>query len=316
MNKLINSKRAFLFQGVGANYRDCLGILEKNMMDTLKQYCSIVKDETGIDLHAYLTQSRELEYNSLFYDWIAIYTCDYIVYRNYVNAGIRPSMMVGYSMGLITAMACTQSITFLDGIRMLQTIYQYPKGYADECGMGVIVGKTYDEVRHLIAKGSKENDVFIASENNESCLVLSGAKSSVELVLQSAEQEGAIKASSIDTPYAFHSPYAAKGIEMFINLVDKTYIRDGEIPIISVFTQTAIQSASDLRDELIKNMATPMNWKDTIQQIGDWGIESFVEVSLEDSLTKMSRMINFKYEFLTYKKFLRLQIVQAAVDGD
>lgn len=310
MKQLTNEKRAFLFQGVGANYRDCLSILEKERLDILRQYCSIIKDEIGIDLLTYLFQSQEMECDGLFYDWIAIYTCGYIVYQQYVDAGIRPSMMVGYSMGLITAMVCNQSITFTDGLRMLQTIYEYPKGYVNECGMGVIVGKTYDEVCHLIAKGTKENDVFIASENNESCLVLSGIKSSVEQVLRIAEQEGAIKASTIDTPYAFHSPYAARGIEMFIDLVEETFIRDGQTPIVSVFTQTAIQGASDLRDELIKNMASAMNWKAAIQQIGEWGIEGFVEVSLEDSLTKISRMNNLKYDFLTYKKFLRLQRIQ------
>ncbi|MFB8376483.1 acyltransferase domain-containing protein [Paenibacillus polymyxa] len=310
MNKLINPQRAFLFQGVGADYRDCLGMFEKERLDILKQYCSIVKDELGLDLLAYLFQSREMECDGLFYDWIAIYTCDYMVYQDYVDAGIRPAMMAGYSMGLITAMACGQSITFLDGLRMLRTIYEYPKGYADECGMGVIVGKTYDEVCDLIAKGTKENDVFIASENNESCLVLSGVKNSIEQVLRIAEQEGAIKATAINTPYGFHSPYAARGIKAFIDLVDETFIRDGETPIVSVFTQTFIQNASDLRDELIKNMASPMNWKAAIQQIGDWGVESFVEVSLGDSLTKISRMINLNYKFLTYKKFLRLQSAQ------
>lgn len=307
MNKAARQRRAFLFQGVGADYRDRLDMLDEEQLDALKHYCSAVKDEIGIDLHAYLFQSREMESDGLFYDWIAIYTCDYIVYRQYADAGIKPAIMIGYSMGLITAMACGRSIAFADGLRLLRTIYEYPKGYAGECGMGVIVGKTYDEVNRLIAKGAKENDVYIASENNETCLVLSGIRSSIERVLRIAEREGAIKASAINTPYAFHSPYAAMGIERLVDLVEETSVRDGEIPIVSVFTQTAIQSASDLKDELIKNMASAMNWSAAIQKAGELGIESFVEVSLDDSLTKISRMVDLRFEFLTYKKFMRLQ---------
>ncbi|WP_186785985.1 ACP S-malonyltransferase [Paenibacillus agilis] len=313
---LSNKKRAFLFQGVGADYRNFLDKFDDDQLHTLEQYCSTVNEQIGIDLHGYLFTSHELkhtEYDQMFYDWIAIYTCDYIVYQQYVNSGIKPAMMVGYSMGLITAMACGKSISFAAGLQMLQIIYEYPKSSADSCGMGVIVGKTYSEVYDMIANCKAENDVFIASENNETCLVISGIKDSVIQVLNTAELQGAIKASTIHTPYAFHSPYAAKGIEMFVNLVEDTPIYDGEVPIISVFTQTIIQSASDLKNELIKNMASPMNWNASILKLGEWGIDSFVEVSLDDSLTKISRIINLDYEFVTYKKFIRLKSAMSAL---
>jgi [acyl-carrier-protein] S-malonyltransferase len=309
MKKVSNKKLAFLFQGVGANYQDFLDKFDESQLDTLKQYCFTVNKEIGIDLFTYLFHSQameQMEYDKMFYDWIAIYTCDYIVYQQYVDSGIRPAVMVGYSMGLITAMACGKSISFAAGLQMLRVIYEYPKGSADSCSMGVIVGKTYSEIREIIANSTTENNVYIASENNDTCLVISGIKDSVNQVLQSAEQEGAIKASVINTPYAFHSPYAARGIDMFVRLAEETPICDSEVAILSVFTQTTIQSASDLKNELIKNMTSPMNWNASILKLGEWGIDSFVEVSLDDSLTKISRIINLEYEFLTFKKFMRL----------
>ncbi|WP_175560780.1 ACP S-malonyltransferase [Paenibacillus sp. NAIST15-1] len=308
MNKLTDNKRAFLFQGVGADYRELLGMLEEGQIHALKEYCYTVNKEIGIDLLGYLFHSQHIECDRMFYDWITIYTCDYLVYQQYVDSGIKPAIMAGYSMGLITAMACGKSISFADGLRMLQTIYEYPKGFAIPCSMGVIVGKTYNEVHDLIARGTSEHDVYMASENNDTCLVVSGIRDSVDRVLRLAEQEGAIKASTINAPYAFHSPYAAEGIDRFVHLVEEISICDGDIPILSVFSQTAIQSASDLKHELIKNMTSPMNWNASILTLGQWGIESFVEVSLEDSLTKISRLINLDAEFLTYKKFMRLKM--------
>ncbi|MGG0815624.1 ACP S-malonyltransferase [Paenibacillus alvei] len=311
MDKLTSKKHAFLFQGVGADYRDFLDRFDEEQRNTLKTYCSTVNAEIGLDLYSYLFQSHDREhtgYDKTFYDWIVIYTCDYVVYQQYWNSGIRPTMMLGYSMGLITAMACGRSISFGDGLRMLRTIYEYPKSFTLPCSMGVIVGKTHQEVRDLIANGTAEDDVYIASENNETCLVVSGIKASVERVLELAEQSGAIKASAIHSPYAFHSPYAARGIDMFVNLVEEIPICDGEIPIFSVFTQTVIQDAAELKNELIKNMASSMNWKASIQKLGEWGIDSFVEISLDDSLTKISRIISLDAEFLTYKKFMRLKM--------
>lgn len=307
MNLLMNKQRAFLFQGVGAQYQDLLDRLDNVQLQSLKRYGSIVLEEIGVDLYGYLMKHQDIECDSLFYDWIAIYTCDYIIYQQFIDSGVRPAVMLGYSMGLITAMACAKSISFADGLRMLQTIYEYPKDSSDSYGMGVIVGQTYKEVYQLIVDCNAENEVFIASENNDTCLVVSGIKDSIHKVLKRAEEEGAIKASLINTPYAFHSPYAARGINMFVDLVETIPVREAEVPILSVFTQTFIQSAPDLKNELIKNMASPMNWNASILKLGESEIDSFVEVSLDDSLTKISRIINLDNEFLTYKKFQRLE---------
>lgn len=307
MNLLMNKQRAFLFQGVGAQYQDLLDRFDNVQLQSLKRYGSIVLEEIGVDLYGYLMKHQDMECDRLFYDWIAIYTCDYIIYQQFIDSGVRPAVMLGYSMGLITAMACGKSISFADGLRMLQTIYEYPKNASDCYGMGVIVGQTYKEVYQLIVDCKAENEVFIASENNDTCLVVSGIKDSIHQVLKRAEEEGAIKASLINTPYAFHSPYAARGINMFVDLVETISIHEAEVPILSVFTQTFIQSAPDLKNELIKNMASPMNWNASILKLGESGIDSFVEVSLDDSLTKISRIINLDNEFLTYKKFQRLE---------
>lgn len=307
MNLLMNKQRAFLFQGVGPQYQDLLDRFDNVQLQSLKRYGSIVLEEIGVDLYGYLMKHQDMECDSMFYDWIAIYTCDYIIYQQFIDSGVRPAVMLGYSMGLITAMACAKSISFADGLRMLQTIYEYPKDSSDSYGMGVIVGQTYKEVYQLIVDCKAENEVFIASENNDTCLVVSGIKDSIHQVLKRAEEEGAIKASLINTPYAFHSPYAARGINMFVDLVETIPIREAEVPILSVFTQTFIQSAPDLKNELIKNMASPMNWNASILKLGESEIDSFVEVSLDDSLTKISRIINLDNEFLTYKKFQRLE---------
>ncbi|WP_052648514.1 hypothetical protein [Paenibacillus sp. E194] len=119
MKKVSNKKLAFLFQGVGANYQDFLDKFDESQLDTLKQYCFTVNKEIGIDLFTYLFHSQameQMEYDKMFYDWITIYTCDYIVYQQYVDSGICPAVMVGYSMGLITAMACGKSISLVAGL--------------------------------------------------------------------------------------------------------------------------------------------------------------------------------------------------------
>lgn len=306
MNQLSNENLAFLFQGVGSEYQKFLYLLGEEEKERLEKYCSIVNKEIKLDLWNYLFNCSLEKYDKLFSDWIAIYTCDYIVYESYINFNIKPKILAGYSMGLITAMACGRSISFEDGLHMLLNIYEYPKHSSrKEEAMAVIIGMNFKEVENIIKKNNLNEEVDIASENSEYCIVISGIKSSIIKVMKIAEDEGAIKVKKIEVPYAFHSHYAENGIETYIELVNKISVKDSITPIISVFNQEILQNAFDLKKELIRNMSGRMYWKKSVEKIINMGISSFVEVSLDNSLTKISKLINSDCEFLTYKKLLK-----------
>jgi malonyl CoA-acyl carrier protein transacylase len=306
MKNRSDKKLAFLFPGVGGEGEGFLNALDGRQRETLDGYRPVIKRETGVDLPACPHAERPSQGGAPFHDWVAVYTCSCVVYDTYLDFGIRPHIMLGYSMGLITAMVCGKSISFEAGLHMLGCIYAYSaESSGTDRGMGVIVGRTRKEVGELLAGNAPENDVYIASENSDTCIVISGMKSGVGRVLKAAGDSGAIKASEINAPNAFHSPFAERGIERFIEAVEHTRVCDCETPILSVFDQRLLRKASDLKRELVINLSTPMNWKSSILVLGASGIDSFVEVGPEDSLTKMSRVINIDYDFLTYKKMMR-----------
>jgi len=308
MEELMNKRHAFLFQGVGSEYQRFLHLLDDEQKQILDQYCSIVHKEIELDLWNYLFNAKETKYDKMFNDWIAIYTCDYIVYLRYIEMNIKPEIFLGYSMGLITAMACGKSISFESGLHMLLNIYEYPQHASrKEEAMGVVVGMTCSDIDHIIQENNLKYHVEVASENNDYCIVISGMKSGVDKVMSIASNEGALKVKEVNAPYAFHSQYAASGIERFISFVAKLRVFDCMTPIISSFNQDIIQDAFDLKKELIKNMTSKMHWKASIEKIADKGIYSFIEVSLDDSLIKFSKLINTDYEFSTYNKLLKIK---------
>jgi malonyl CoA-acyl carrier protein transacylase len=308
MIDLYNKDYAFLFQGVGSDYREFLNNLNEKQLESLHKYCDLALKEINLELSKYLFNNSKNCFDETFNSWIAIYTIDCIIFYTYKESGLMPKYMIGYSMGLITAMTCGGSITYESGLKILQKIYEYPQNAnRNNESMATIIGKKIDEVENIISNLNANNYVNIASENNEQCIVISGKENYIERILQIAENEGAIKAIKINTPYAIHSPYSKEGIEEFNDILDKVKIENLEIPVFSVFNQNILKTPSKLRNELIKNMYTPMNWKDTIIKIKNYNINNFVEVSLEDSLTKISRLIDMNYKFITYRKFLRVQ---------
>jgi len=303
MKNRLPEKPAFLFPGVGGEYTGFLAEqLDERQAEILQKYRGIIRQEIGLEL------SRDDHSDKMFWDWITLFTGDCLVYHTYQAWGVRPVVMTGYSMGLITALVCGQAISFAAGLHLLKTIYEYSRRFAgDNQGMGVIIGLSCREVTQIIDAHKLEKDVYLAAENSETCIVISGLSAGLGRVLQIAEQSGAIKAAAIKAPNAFHSPLAARGIESLVKLVDDTPVQDSEIPLLSVYNQMIIQRAPDLKRELLLNMTGTMKWKDSILELGVSGIDGFLEVSPDDALCRMSRIINLEYEFLTFKKIRRLQ---------
>lgn len=306
MNNISDAKCAFLFRGVGNTCRDFWGLLEEEHEEILKNYCRIAQKEIGLDLENYLFYSHENTIDDPFCDWIGTYTCDCLVYKIYEQYGVVPDLMLGYSMGLITAMTCSNAISYEVGLNMLKCIYEYPI-YAERVdeSMAVIIGLSYKDVNELIAKNDMNSFVEVASVNNEYCIALAGTEYEIGKIMDAALEIGAINAKRVKVPYAFHSSFASIGINRYEKLVEKIHVFDSRIPIISSFDQRILKKSSDLKQELVKNMTTKMMWKDSIEKIAGLGIHSFVEVSLDDSITKFTKQIRRDLEFITYKKFFK-----------
>jgi malonyl CoA-acyl carrier protein transacylase len=306
LDNYLKSRYAFLFQGVGLEYQRFIHLLDEKQKELLHQYSNIVNNEIKLDLWNYLYNSSETKYDKMFNDWIAIYTIDNIVYRTYIDYGIKPELFLGYSMGLIIAMACGGSISFADGVHMLLKIYEYPReALRKDEAIAVVTGMTINDIDELIQKNSLRSYVEVASENSEYCIVISGKDDAVKKLKASAIDEGALMVKEINAPYAFHSSLAAGGIDKLIEFVSKLEVLNSDVPIISCYTQDIIFEAMDLKKELVKNMVSQMQWKTSIEKIAGSGINNFVEVSLGDMLTRFSRMINSDANFITYNRFIK-----------
>jgi malonyl CoA-acyl carrier protein transacylase len=171
MNGLLEGNSAFLFQGVGAKYKEFLSAFDEKQLKQLEEYSKIAKEKLNIDLWQYAINEAASNDNIEFLDWILIYTSDYIVYKTYLEKGVKPHVMTGYSMGLITAMVCAEALSFEGGLLLLDSIYKYPtlSKRVNEA-MATIIGFDYDSILQIIEGVDLEEYVEIASENSEHCM--------------------------------------------------------------------------------------------------------------------------------------------------
>src|SRR5262249_22766902 len=55
-------------------------------------------------------------------------------------------------------------------------------------------------------------------------------------------------------------------------------ITDAEIPIIANITARPVQSSAEVRDELARQIASPVQWTRTVEDLAAEGVDTFVEI--------------------------------------
>lgn len=299
----IDEKLTMIFSGIGVDYRKDINRLSKSEVSKISGLSEVAKDIFQIDISAYLWGTPD-EPENVFLNWISIYTCDYVIYQYYLENSIIPKYLMGYSMGLITAMTCSGAISYSDGLLLLHKIYHDEVCEAE--GMVTIIGLDYMQLKDLIKECHCQNTVFISCENNQYCFVISGLKQSLEKVTDLAVNAGALKTYHIDSKFAFHSPLYNIPSRDLTSSVESIFVKSIDIPIFSCIDQKIKHTATDLKEELVKNMYSKMLWGKSILALSECSIDKYLEVGLGKGLTKVSKLINLDNSFYTYNSIKKV----------
>ncbi|MDR2025466.1 MAG: ACP S-malonyltransferase [Hungatella sp.] len=317
MERKIEYKKsmAMMFAGIGIDYRKVIEKLPEKERRRIRELSAVLKDIYKLDVEAYL-KGECPDTESKFYNWLSIYTCDYAIYQWYAAQGIVPDYLIGYSMGLITALACSHSITFEAGAFLLCQINN--KVCEEKEGMATIIGFEREELSRIINDCQCEGRVFIACENNLYFFGISGYQNSVKKVCEEAAQRGALNIYAIDSKFAFHTPLYHKPERDLSVSVEKITVLDSPIPVVSSIDQNIRWKSRDLADELVRNMYSTMKWGESISFLSQSGTRNFIEAGLGKGLTKISRSIEDTCRFDTFdtvNKMIANQSFEEALMG-
>ncbi|WP_026906945.1 ACP S-malonyltransferase [Paucisalibacillus globulus] len=302
-----NRNAAMLFQGISANYKESFATLSKAQLDEIKQYSQVVQEIYSFDLWSYICDRDYYTENNPVMDWMAIYAANHSIYQSYLDAGFIPSMSLGYSMGVITAIACNGAISFEEGLEVLTGISKYKEKHTKlKENMAILIGRTDVEVTETIVHENLLDHVDVSIINNDDCITISGTDEAVEQIVRVNIEAGALKAFKLNSSIAFHSHYAKDGIQDLEAVLDGILFKDIKVPILSVYSQEPLYHGSELKQEVIRNMYSKMDWMNTLQVATNRGVNAFIDVSTDASLTKLSRLVLDEHEFITIRKLNRM----------
>lgn len=300
MNK---NQRVFCIEGFNKNIGKLMWKLNTDQIKQLKMLCKEAEELTGINVLK--IQALELEdknINRIFSELVITYICDYIVYNTYLCNGIKPAVIVGYSMGLNTALVCGGYLTFAGGIEILKSVKKCIEYSSQKLNreMIIIIGLTKKTVGEIIDINGWKKYLTIGSENSKYCILVTGEHEYIHKLLNEADGEGAFKTIVLNTPISFHFGKREEWMEECISNIDKLIITPGRIKIMSVYSLDFLRVES-IKEELKKNVYTPMNWRGVIERLENKGFIDFWDISIDGSIKKLSTLNNEKAFFNTFR---------------
>lgn len=206
------------------------------------------------------------------------------------------SAAAGLSLGEYSALAFAGALTFEDGLKIVQRRGQAMQEAADATpsGMVSLLGPTADVVEDLCAQ-ARQNDVLqIANLLCPGNTVVSGTKEACARIVALAEETGAARAVPLAVAGAFHTPVMRPADEKLAEVLANATVSAPRIPVISNVDVEVHTDPDDLRQTLVRQLLSPVQWEKTVRKLLAEGYDSFYEVGPGRVLRGLMKRIDRK----------------------
>ena len=204
----------------------------------------------------------------------------------------RPDMVAGHSLGEFSALAAVGALSFEDGLKL---VYQRAMAMQKACEMqastmAAIVGGSTEDVEEACA--AVEGEIVVpANFNSPGQIAISGSIRGVELACEALKDKVKLVVP-LKVGGAFHSPLMAPAAEDLKAAILKTEFRKPFCPIYQNVSAKAEKDPEIIRENLLKQLTSPVRWTQSVQNMIADGAKEFYEFGPGDVLKGLIRKIN------------------------
>ena len=205
--------------------------------------------------------------------------------------GFRPDMAAGHSLGEFSALAAAGAIEFEDALRLVAIRAQQMQLCCDKVPgtMAAIIGLEDKVVEDICARS--EGLVIPANYNCDGQVVISGEKAAVEAACAQFLEAGAKRALPLSVSGAFHSPLMEPARAKLGEAIEATAFKAPSCPVYQNVTAKAETDPAAIKDNLLKQLTSPVRWTQTIRNMRADGAEEFIELGPGTVLQGLLRRI-------------------------
>jgi [acyl-carrier-protein] S-malonyltransferase len=201
----------------------------------------------------------------------------------------------GLSLGEYTAHVFAGSLTFEDGVRLLQKRGRFMQEACDRTpsGMVSILGLDRDKVTQAV---TGQGDVGIANLNSPGQIVISGENAALERATARCKELGAKRAIPLKVAGAYHSVVMKSAQEKMKTELAGVRIARPRIPVYANVSATPLTDPEEIRAALATQICSPVLWEDSIRAMA---APRYVELGPGRVLAGLVRKIDEKAEVVS-----------------
>ena len=282
--------KAYIFPGQGAQFPGMGKDLFENSK-TAHELFNIANEILGFKISDIMFNgsSEDLKQTSVTQPAIFLHSVILAISK---GKEIFPEMVSGHSLGEFSALVVNKSISFEDGLKLVSIrANAMQKACENNPGtMAAVLGLEDTDVEKVCKETN--GTVVPANYNCPGQLVISGELSSIELACEKLKQIGARRALVLPVGGAFHSPLMEEAKKELEDAINKTVFSNPICPIYQNVSGLAFSSETEIKENLISQLTSPVRWTQSINKMINDGASEFIEVGPGKVLQGLVKKIN------------------------
>ncbi|MDK9851056.1 ACP S-malonyltransferase [Staphylococcus equorum] len=202
---------------------------------------------------------------------------------------------MGHSLGEYVSLVASGVLKFDDAVQIVRKRGQlmavaFPDGVGS---MAAVLGLDFDDVNAICQKLSTNKEIIEpANINSPGQIVVSGHKTLIDKLVAEGKSLGAKRVLPLAVSGPFHSSMMQVIKDDFAEYVEQFDWNDAQFPVVQNVHAKGETDANVIKDNMIKQLYSPVQFIDSTQWLIDQGVDHFIEIGPGKVLSGLIKKIN------------------------
>jgi [acyl-carrier-protein] S-malonyltransferase len=229
----------------------------------------------------------------------------------------KPDYVAGHSLGEYSALVAAGSLSLSDAVRTVRARGRYMQEAAPvgSGAMAAIMGMELADVVAACGEAQQGEVCSPANINAPNQVVIAGSATAIDRAIALLKERGAKRAIKLNVSAPFHCALMMPAQEQLEDALAEVDFQDLRVPLVTNVDASVVQKGEDARDALVRQVSSPVRWRESVEFLVQHGVETFVEVGPGKVLCGLARQIDRNLRCLNVEDRASLNATRDALGG-